>query len=300
MLAWLRDLNSRERGTMRGLAWGLTLLAAAGAAQADEIRDVPAVGTKLTYRAVTMTKLPSRTIGGGQIYTYIVNTSDGTTAEGSLRPDAMIFDCTGGTANLGCQDAAQTAGAHFDGDLLTVPIPGNAAEALAPQGSFKLIHFLLVSRKLPILSSRDPEKHNLGDLGPDPAYVLINTLKCDLTALPDFFPLGKSPKVTLPCETDFERTAARDGLLPPLSVHDTVSMEISYAGNGWVTVPSGSWQVHKLNTKLVPKDPSHPTSETESLFSTQLGVIVRSHTIGTNPANQSTTENTVELISVAP
>jgi hypothetical protein len=285
---------------VRLLAYALGLCALIGTARADDPRDVPAVSAKLTYRAVSMTKLPSRTIGGGQVYTYIVNASDGTTADGSLKPDAMIFDCAGGAANLGCQDAAQTAGAHFDGDLLTVPIPNDAAEALASQGSFKLIHFLLVSRKLPIPSSRDPQKHNLSDLGPDPAYILINTMECDLTALQDFLPLGKSPKVTLPCETNFERTASRDPQLQPLSVHNAVSMEISYAGNGWVTLPSGNWQVHKLNTKLVPKDPSHPTSETEALFSTQLGVMVRSHTIGTNPANQSTTENTVELISVAP
>jgi hypothetical protein len=285
---------------VRLLAGALALCVLIGAARADDVRTVPAVGAKLTYRAVSMTKLPSRTIGGGEIYTYIVNTSDGTTAEGSLKPGAMILDCTGGAADLGCQDAAKTAGAHFDGDLLTVPIPGDASEALASQGSFKLIHFLLASRKLPIPSSRDPQQHNLSDFGPDPAYILVNTTDCDVARLQDFLPFGKSPKVTLLCETNFERTASRDGRLQPLSVHDTVSMEISYAGSGWVTLPSGNWQVEKLNSKLVPKDPNHPSSVTESLFSTQLGVNVRIHSIGTNPATQSTTENTVELISVAP
>jgi hypothetical protein len=85
-----------------------------------------------------------------------------------------------------------------------------------------------------------------------------------------------------------------------MTAHDTVSMEFSYAGNGWVTLPSGNWQVEKLDSKMLPKDPSHPTANTEILFSTQLGAIVRNHTTGTNPAAQSTTENTIELISVSP
>jgi hypothetical protein len=80
---------------VRLLACALGLCALIGTARADDARDVPAVGAKLTYHAVSMTKLPSRTIGGGQVYTYIVNASDGTTADGSLKPDAMIFQCTG-------------------------------------------------------------------------------------------------------------------------------------------------------------------------------------------------------------
>ena len=76
-------------------------------------------------------------------------------------------------------------------------------------------------------------------------------------------------------------------------------MEIAYTGGGWVTVPSGSWQVQKYTTTMTPKETGHQSSETETLFSTQLGVPVRSHLVGHNPASQTTTENTVELISVS-
>jgi hypothetical protein len=76
-------------------------------------------------------------------------------------------------------------------------------------------------------------------------------------------------------------------------------MEIAYAGSGWVTVPSGSWQVQKYTTTVTPKEAGGQTSETETLFSTQLGVPVRAHLVGHFPAAQTTTENTVELISVS-
>ena len=273
---------------------------AIGAARADEPRTVPAMGTKLTYRVISTTKTPDRTIGAGQIYTYIVTSTDGTTAEGLVRPAAMILDCPGGAGNLGCEDAAKAAGAHFDGDLLTVPIASDAGDSLAQHGSFKLTHFILVSRKLPVPSSRDPKDHNLSDFGPDPSYILTNSMQCDLTALQGFLPLGRSPQVTLPCDTGFERSASRDGRLPLLTSQETISLEISYTGSGWVTLPSGNWQVQKLTAKVIPKDPADPSSETDSLFSTQLGATVRAHTTATNPVAKSTIENTVELVSVAP
>jgi hypothetical protein len=285
---------------MRRLFCALACVAVAGLARADEPRTVPAVGSKLTYRAISTTKLPDKTLVGGQVYTYIVISSDGTTAEGLVKPVAMIIGCQGGAADLGCKDAARTPGAHFDGDLLTVPIASDAGDGLATHSGFKLSHFILVSRKLPIPSSRDPKEYNLSDFGPDPAYILSNSMQCDLAAMQDFLPFGKSPQVTLPCEMTFERSASRDGRLPLLTTDDAVSLEISYAGSGWVTLPSGNWEVQKFTTKVVPKDPGHPASESELLFSTQLGATVRNHTIGTNPAAKSTIENTIELVSVAP
>jgi hypothetical protein len=283
----------------RGLI-ALSFILATNMARADEARDVPAVGTKLTYRLVSTTKMPAKTIGGGQVYTYIVTSSDGATAEGRIKPVAKILYCAGGTDDLGCQDAAKSPGAHFDGDLLTVPISSESSDALATYGGFKLAHFLLVSRQLPMPSSRDPKEYDLSDFGPDPAYILSTSLDCDLAALSGFLPLGKAPQVTLPCETTFERSASRDGKFPAVTNHDTISMEISYAGSGWVTLRSGNWQVQKLDSKLVPKDPGHLVSETEALFSTELGATVRTHTTGTNPADQSTTEITIELVSVSP
>jgi hypothetical protein len=284
----------------RLFAGAVLLLAAIGIARADEPRTVPAVGTKLTYRLISTTKTADKTLAVGQVYTYIVTSSDGTTAEGVIKPVAMIIGCQGGAADLGCKDAAKTPGAHFDGDLLTVPIASDAGDGLATHSGFKLTHFMLVSRKFPMPSSRDPKEYNLSDFGPEPSYILTNTMQCDLAGLAGFLPFGKSQQVTLPCETSFERSASRDGRLPLMTTHDTVSMEISYAGSGWVTVPSGNWQVVKMESKVVPKEPDHPSSDIESLFSTQLGATVRSHMMVTDSQAHTTIENTIELISVAP
>ena len=210
-------------------------------------RDVPAVGSKLTYRVLTTTKTPSKTIGAGQIYTYIVTSSDGATAEGVLKPVAIVLDCPGGAGDLGCEDAAKTPDAHFDGHLLTVPVSGDAGDGLAAHGSFKLDHFILVSRKLPIPSSRDPGGHDLSDFGPDPAYILSNSMQCDMADLQSFLPFGKSPRITLACETVFERSASRDGHLTALNIHDTMKNRDEYqrdvVQNEFHFQPGSTWIV---------------------------------------------------------
>ena len=277
----------------------ICLVAAVSAARADEPRTVPASGTKLTYRFVSSTKTPDRTIETGEVYTYIVTSSDKGTAEGTIKPVALILHCTKDN-DLVCADSAKEPGARYDGDMLSVPVSSESGDALAKQSYFKLVHFLVASRKFPMPSGRDPKDYNLRDFGPDPAFLLINTEQCDPTGLEGFLPFGKSPKVTLNCQTTFERTASRDGRIPEINEHDTEAIEIAYAGDGWITVPSGSWPVHKLTSKTTPKDPTHPARESETLFSTQLGVTVRNHTVGTNPTTHATTENLVELISVSP
>lgn len=286
--------------TIGALVGAMALLAATGAAQAEESRTVPAAGTTLTYRLVSTTKTATRTLSVGQIYTYIVLQSDGTTAEGLIKPNAIIIPCEGGASDLSCMDSTATPGAHLDGNLLTVPVDGDSGDALSKHSAFKLAHFLVLSRVYPMPSSRDPKDYNLRNLGPDPAYTITGTLRCDdLAKLDEFLPFGRAQRVALTCETGFERSASRDGKLSPLSIHEPSTMEISYTGSGWVTVPSGTWPVQKYTTTMTPKEAGHQSSEAETLFSTQLGVPVRSHLVGHIPASQTTTENTVELISVS-
>ncbi len=274
--------------------------AAIGPASADEARTVPAVGAKLTYRLVSTTTTPTKAVSTGQVYTYIVTKSDGTTAEGVIKPNAIILGCAGGPTDLGCKDAAASPGAHFDGNLLTVPVDSAAGDALSQHSGFKLNHFLVLSRMYPIPSSRDPKAYNLHDFGPDPQYLITNTLQCeDLAKLEAFLPFGKSQQLGLTCETTLERTASRDGNLPALATHEPVAIGVAYTGSGWVTLPSGNWQVQKFTATITPKEPGHASSESETLFSSQLGVAVRSHVVGQNPTAKSTTENTVELISVS-
>lgn len=320
MLAGPRDLNSRESRAVlsviaRALAGAIVLLAATTAAHADEIRMVPAAGVKLTYRIVSTTsKVPDKprypgqlfTLRSGQVFTYIVTKSDGTTAEGVIKPDAVIIYCKDGASDHFCDEPAARPGAHFDGELLTVPVDSDIGDALSKHSFFKLNRLLMLSRVYAAPASRDPKADN-HDFGPEPGYTVGGTLQCDdLTKLDDFLPFGKTQRVILNCEDGFERSASRDGSRRPLSRHTPVTIEITYTGSGSVTVPSGTWQVEKYTTAMTPKDPAHQSgapeplfSETETMFSTQLGVPVSSHRVGHTPDSQFTGEGTVELIDVS-
>lgn len=282
------------------LAAIFVLLAALGIARADDARAVPAVGSKLTYRFVTTTKTPRAAVTAGEVYTFIVTAADATSAEGIIKPVALIMQCKGGAGGLGCRGAAEAPNAHFDGDLLTIPIASDVGDALAKQSLLKLAYFIQEERKFPLPGARDPAQPNLADIGPDPVMVLTNTLRCDLAGLPSFLPVGAAPHVVLPCERRFERSASRDGHIPPQTISGKVSLDVSYTGSSQVTVPSGNWEVKKLAIKVIPDDPKQVVTEGEILFSPRLGVAIKTRVTGNNQAMHSTSESTSELISLAP
>lgn len=294
--------------TVRALIGAIALLAAVSTAHADEIRTVPAAGVKLTYRlVVTTTTTPDKprypgqlfTLTSGRIYTYIVSKSDGTTAEGVIKPNAVIIYCKGGASDRFCDEPAARPGAHFDGELLTVPVDSDSGDVLSKHSAFKMSHFLTLSRVYPVPSGRDPKADN-HDFGPEPNYTITNTIQCDdMAKLDDLTPFGKAQRITLSCETSFERSASRVGSLPPASSHRSSTLEVVYTGNGSVTLPSGTWQVEKYTTTMTPKEAGRESSESEALISTQLGVPVRSHLVGHAPAIGGTTEDTVELVDVS-
>lgn len=68
---------------MRLCAPLLALLAMGGVAHAAEARNVPAVGSKLTYRSVSTTTMPRATLTTGEVYTHIVTAAEAASAEGS-------------------------------------------------------------------------------------------------------------------------------------------------------------------------------------------------------------------------
>ncbi len=289
-----------EARAMRLCAALLALLAMGGIAHAGEARTEPAVGGKLTYRSVTTTTIPRATMTTGEVYTYIVTAADATSAEGIIKPRAVVIQCKEDGSDLACKSAAERPGAHFDSNLLTIPIADDVGDALAKQSAFKYAYFIQETRKFPVPGVRDPEHSDLGDIGPEPSVVLTNTYQCDFTRLAGFLTSGTTSQVTLPCERIFERTASRDGHRPALTIRDKVSVDISYNGDGWITLSSGNWEVKKLAFKMTPEDPSRIGSEGESLFSPRLGVIVKTHRTGENPSAHSKGENTTELISVEP
>jgi hypothetical protein len=285
---------------MPRLIWLLVLLATAGAARADEGRNVPALGSKLTYRFVATTTLPTRTIVAGEVYTQIVTKVDKASAEGIIKPRALIIHCKDGAADPGCKSPAQKAGAHLDGDLLTIPIADDVGDALAKLSSFKYAYFMQETRKVPVPGGRDATHPDLADIGPEPTIMLTNSYQCEFDRLASFVPIGRASHIALPCATIFERSASRDGRVPPMTARNKVTFDVTYTGDGRVTLPSGNWEVKKLAVKLVPDDPQRPSSEGESLFSPQLGIIIKPQFTASNPATHAKTESNSELISVEP
>jgi hypothetical protein len=285
---------------MRSLVCLVAFIASLAAAKADDVRAVPAVGSRLTYRFVTTNAMPRLKITVGEIYTYIVTAGDAASAEGIIKPVAMIIPCRGGADNPTCHAALQTPGAHLDGELLTVPIAGDVGDALAKLSHFKMTYMIQEERKSPLPGPRDLKHPNYGDIGPEPQMVLTDTMHCDLAGLPSFLPVGAAAHVALPCERRFERSATRDGRYPAQSLSGKLSYDISYTGNGSVTLPSGQWEVKKLAVKMIPDDTKEAGTEGEILFSPKLGTAVKTHMTGHNAATQATSESTSELISVAP
>jgi hypothetical protein len=293
-----------EARAMRLCAALLALLATGGIAQAGEARDVPAVGSKLTYRSVFTTTMPRATLTMGEEYTSIVTVGGASSAEGIIKPRARIVQCKESDTDLYCKSAAARPGAHFDGGLLTIPIPSDIGDALAKQSAFKETYFIQEFRKYPVPGVRDPAHSDPGDFIPEPAYILTNTYHCDFARLAGFLTSGTSAHVTLPCDHIFERTAsiapAGDRQRPAMTIHEKVSIDVSYTGDGSITLPSGNWEVKKLAVKMTPEDPSRMAIEGESLFSPQLGVVVKTHRTGESTTAHSKSENTTELISVEP
>jgi hypothetical protein len=126
---------------MRLCAPLLALLAMGGVAHADEARNVPAVGSKLTYRSVSATTMPRATLTTGEVYTHIVTAAESASAEGIIKPRAVIIQCKEDGSDRFCKTAAERPGAHFDGNLLTVPIADDVGDALAKQSAFKDAYF---------------------------------------------------------------------------------------------------------------------------------------------------------------
>ena len=286
---------------MRSLFCLVGLLASLAAVHAEEARNVPALGAKLTFRMISTTTMPSKTTGKdftyttGEVYTDIVTAADATSAEGIIKPRGLIVYCPA-PVDRDCKSAAERPGAHFDGDLLTIPIAGDIGDALAKQSAFRYAYFMQAMRKFPRPGDRDLEHPVLGDIGPEASWVLTTTINCDPAALAAFVPVGAAPHAALTCETSSERTISRDGHLQARSVHNKVTYDITYTGDGRVSLPSGDWAVKKLSVKTMSGD--HTAIEGESLFSPQLGVSIKTHLTGEDQSDHARSERTTELIAV--
>ena len=285
---------------MRALLGAIGILAAIGAARADDAYTLPAVGAQLTFRLMSTTKIGDQSITVGQIYTYTLTAVSGANSEGTIRPVALIYGCAEADTRKDCVTAGKMAGAKRDGDLLTIPVPDSVADGLVKESGYKGHYFLIEERNFPMPGPKNLDDPNNTEFGDTPLFMLSNQLKCDEGPLPDFFPIGKTPKLTLTCRNIFSRSHSRIAGLGDQTQEEPLSVELSYIGADKLTLPSGDWDVQKVAVKYVPDDPSHPSAEGESDVAVKLGVTVKSHTLVTNKATNITSESTSEMIAYKP
>ncbi|HEV2188634.1 MAG TPA: hypothetical protein VGR70_15600 [Stellaceae bacterium] len=286
---------------MRALFAGLVLLAVTGAARADDAYNLPPVGAQLTFRLISTTKLADHTIIAGQIYTYTITSVSGADSEGTIRPVALIYGCSEGDERTDCTAAAKMTGAKREGDLLTIPVPDSVADALIKQSSYKGHYFLVEERTFPMPGPKDPHNPDETEFGDTPLFVLTNRLKCDYQPLATFFPLGKTPQLSLDCTNAFSRSQSRIPNMSDQSQEAALSVELSYVGADKLTLPSGDWDVQKVRIKYTPKsDTQQPGADGESDVAVKLGLTVKSHTSLVNKASNLSVETASEMIAYKP
>jgi hypothetical protein len=290
-------VRALSRGAFLGSA---VLIAAIGIAHADDAYNLPAVGAQLTYRLMSTTKLSDQTITAGQVYTYTITAVSGATSEGTIRPVALLYGCSDGDTRKDCVVAGKISGAKRDGDLLTIPVPDDIADALVKQSGYKGRYFLVEDRTFPMPGPKNSDDPNNAEFADTPLFILSNQLKCDFATLPSFFPLGKTPELTLSCHNIFSRTHSRVAGQTDQTVEEPISVTLSSIGADKKSLPSGEWDVQKVAIKYVPDDPARPSAEGESDVAVKLGVTVMSHSLVVNKATNLTAESTSELIAYKP
>jgi hypothetical protein len=285
---------------MRRVVAALALLTAGGA-QAEESYTLPPVGAELTYRLVLTTKLADagRAYTAGQVYTYLITAVNGPTVEGIIKPVAVIYGCLENDTSKDCAFATKAAGAQREHDLVTVPVPKEIAEALAKDSRYKGRYFITEERKFPLPGARNPDDPSDTEFGAAPVYVLSSTLLCDYEQLKGFLPFGKTPRLSLPCQSIFALSQSRLAAVTARTTEEKLSAEFTDDGAAHLDLPSGGWDVHKVGLKFVPGDPSHATAESELYVAPKLGIAVKTHTVTTNPSH-SVAETDSELIAVKP
>ena len=279
------------------VAVGLTL-AIAGPALADDARMAPATGTSLTYRLISMAKRGDTVVTTGQVYTYVIKSSDGAIAEGVIHPEALIYGCAAADARAECVKVRKMADAKQDGDLLTVPIPRDFADRLAPQNVFKSHYFMPEMRRIAQPAPSD-DPNNPG-FEAEPAFVVTNSVTCPAAELEKFVPLGSTKNAIFHCQLAVSlRPTTGPGTHPPAGDRtDPVTFYATYDSKSHLTVPAGAWDVENFSYKST--QTGGPDVQTDMAFSPKLGIAVKAHTRFSPPGGGTSVDATSELIAVSP
>ena len=91
----------------------------AGSAAADNLHYLPATGTSVTFRLLVTVNSAGSERTTGQVYRLTTTASDGTIAENTLTPLALVWRCPEGDTSSTCEQAARLPNFRREGDLIT-------------------------------------------------------------------------------------------------------------------------------------------------------------------------------------
>ena len=270
---------------------GLALIAPA---RAEEPRYVPAAGTALTYKVVnTNTVAPNPPFTTGWTLVYKVKSSDDLTWEGSIELKTSYVSpvCPEHNCDKFNQEAEQ-AHARKEGDLFAIDLPGNIADELSKLSAVRYRYLVRELEQFPF------PRMGQGGFDQGPSFVLSTRLECDKALLASFFPLGKTPRVAVPCTQSVERSNVHPPMKESPPQKSDVTLELAYEGKSRVTTAAGEWAVQ--NVRVTSTQPStQAILESEIQFSEQLGAIVKSHTVSRADNARLSGQSDRELIAIS-
>lgn len=261
-------------------------------AWAEEPRYVPEAGASLTYKMMNITTLPPNPpFTTGLTFVYQVKSSDGLTSEGSiaLKSTYVSHICPEHNCDKFDREMEQVHG-RKEGELFAADIPSGVTDELNRLSAFRFRYFVRELEHFPLPNIVQ------GGFDQAPLFVMSTSLDCDKALLASFFPLGKTPRVVVPCTESVERLNVHPPMKEtPPQKHD-VTLELSYEGKSRVTTAAGEWAVQNIRA-ISTRHGTLASSETELQFSEQIGAVVKSHTVSRFDSTGRGIQNDRELVA---
>lgn len=276
------------------------MLALIGSAAADSPRYLPAVGTTATFRLLVTTGAGGGEHTAGQIYRVTITANDGTTAEGTLTPLALVWHCPDGDTSITCKQAQNLTNTRREGDLITAPLPADISSELGKVGKMTLRDLLHVTQVYPLPGLEDVGETVKPQIGSAPLAIQTTALDCDETALGPFFPFGAAARATVACKLTVETSQSRLAAVKDARNTSDVTYELSFAGHEHIAVAAGTYEVAVIKFKNSPTSGEGAVTEGEWEFVENLGFSAKFSALTRPPKSTYTIRVVRELIKVEP
>src|SRR5215468_689626 len=276
------------------------IVALTGSAAADNPHYLPATGTTVTFRLLVTVISGGSERTMGQVYRVTTTANDGTTAENTLTPLALVWRCANDDTSSACEQARHLPDSRREGDLLTVPLPADVSSGLGKIGRLTVRDVFRFAQVFPIPGLLDTGEIAKPQIGAAPLVVQSTALDCDEAALKTFFPFGAMARITVPCKFTVETSQSRVAGIKDGKSTSEVKYELAFAGHEHIAVPAGSYEVAVIKFKSMPASGDGAVTEGEWAFAQSLGFTAKYSSLTHAPNSTITTRIVRELIKVEP